>query len=1064
MFVKIVQQALLWVRENFIGDRFIILRNFTPETFENPFIEPSLIFASQDFLTQGHFDFKRIEGARKQFLQKLLSTEIKNKIMPFEVFFSLSKIINFEILDVPPIILKNDFSFDAPAKFIGMESFGNTDSLDEILEDQTFPEVYASIERHGGVLFVQSKDLPVEPHPKEILLFEKIVSSTAYQTTYKSYQGEIIDLELPFSSDSKKDLHAFYSSLFFRRYSTLSILVNIIAGQEEVLEKQLNMIRAICEVNSIAYSIYKQSEMKTSSPRPELLQILKNHWKSNSFRQLEFYSAPDVTIETRSVSQGEIIEFISSQIELAQNGQQFSDIFLTAPTGAGKSILFQIPAIYCARNGLVTIIVSPLKALMFDQVSALKGRGYDGVAYINSDISFLDREKEIERIKSGAVSILYLSPELLLSYDIKTFIGQRPIGLLAIDECHLVTTWGRDFRVDYWFLGKFLARLRKTINSFPLLCLTATAVYQGEDDTVFETSICLNLENPKYFIGKVRRDNIVFQIASPKYSGNYEIEKENLTANRINSFISSRKKVISYFPWINQIESIIQKLPEKTQEKVGRYFSQVSKEEKEIVTTGFKSGRILGILATKAFGMGVDIEDIDFVYHHAPSGTLCDYIQEIGRAARRKDITGTAAIDFSIRDLKYTKILYGLSKLKQFQLKLIARKLFEIYEMSEKRQNFLISPEDFGFIFPNEDKDSLEVKLKSGLLLLENDLLDTYRYNVLVVRPKALFTRVFACVKHEIENRFMARFGKHCRMVNSAESNSRQTQDDVECRDIGHIYEIQLDKLWEENFSEKTFGQLKRDFFERRLFQPFSNDVYPRYSIKILLKEDKKKAEKSFEAKIELLKAAFEFGKGKFLTESEIDKVLKEDVKDPIERKKMIVCFISLFSSKYTAEKQFFMDPGTFIQVRREENGREVFRVVQSYFSKVHHEFLRVFNMIFPGSVSKYHKYLAVKDRDLEKILKVAYLLEAFDIGHYELSGGELPKIFLRINDPYKVRKIAKDPKYSNQVLAKIDAKHERSVKLMGQFFTSEMSDSERWDYVEKYFLGQNVIQNEEES
>lgn len=175
MFVKIVQQALLWVRENFIGDRFIILRNFSPETFEDPAIEDILVFKTKDFLTQGHFDFHKIEGARKQFLQKLLSTDIKNKIIPFEIFFSLSKVINFEILDVPPIILKNDFSFDVPANFIGMDAFGKIDSSNEVLEEQPFPEVYASIEKYGDVLFVQSRDLPIEPQPKEIFLFDKII-------------------------------------------------------------------------------------------------------------------------------------------------------------------------------------------------------------------------------------------------------------------------------------------------------------------------------------------------------------------------------------------------------------------------------------------------------------------------------------------------------------------------------------------------------------------------------------------------------------------------------------------------------------------------------------------------------------------------------------------------------------------------------------------------------------------------------------------------------------------------------------------------------------------------
>ena len=126
-------------------------------------------------------------------------------------------------------------------------------------------------------------------------------------------------------------------------------------------------------------------------------------------------------------------------------------MFLTSPTGAGKSVLFQVPAMYLAEQyELVTIVVAPLKALMYDQVEALqRDRNYHKAAYINSDKTLIERQDIIEKIAQKEISVLYLSPELLLSYDIRTFIGDRQLGLLVVDEAHLVTTWGRDFRVDY---------------------------------------------------------------------------------------------------------------------------------------------------------------------------------------------------------------------------------------------------------------------------------------------------------------------------------------------------------------------------------------------------------------------------------------------------------------------------------------------------------------------------------------------------------------------------------------------------------------------------------------
>ena len=126
---------------------------------------------------------------------------------------------------------------------------------------------------------------------------------------------------------------------------------------------------------------------------------------------------------------------------------------------------------------------------MNDQVMNLKNeRKYSRVEFINSDLNLMDRDRIIDRCKKGEIDVLYLSPELLLSYSLSYFIGERRLGLLIIDEAHLITTWGRDFRVDYWFLGNHLNKIRKYAeSSFPLVALTATAVYGGVNDMVFDS-------------------------------------------------------------------------------------------------------------------------------------------------------------------------------------------------------------------------------------------------------------------------------------------------------------------------------------------------------------------------------------------------------------------------------------------------------------------------------------------------------------------------------------------------------------------------------------------------
>jgi ATP-dependent DNA helicase RecQ len=247
-------------------------------------------------------------------------------------------------------------------------------------------------------------------------------------------------------------------------------------------------------------------------------ELLKKYWGNGAaFRSLSIYKEPDISNNVIEISQGKIVDTIIQEFKNAQTQDKpVRDLFLTAPTGAGKSLLFQLPAFYVSEQKKVTIVVSPLIALMRDQVNAVReDRGFEKIAFLNSELSLHDRERVLDQCKTGEIDVLYMSPELLLSYSIEHFLGERELGLLVIDEAHLITTWGRDFRVDYWFLGNHIQKIRKFHNMrFPMVAVTATAIYGGADDMVNDSTDSLVMRDPHVFVGEVKRKNIDFLISN----------------------------------------------------------------------------------------------------------------------------------------------------------------------------------------------------------------------------------------------------------------------------------------------------------------------------------------------------------------------------------------------------------------------------------------------------------------------------------------------------------------------------------------------------------------------
>lgn len=262
------------------------------------------------------------------------------------------------------------------------------------------------------------------------------------------------DSVLPILSFDNGSLQQFMEAIYFEEDIEFKAYV---LPKNDTINEIYGILLSAIKQSGKQIEIYWQSAPKrTKQVREELVSTLKNVWGYNSFRELKMYENLDVNRNVTFISQGEIIETVVSESEKAMRGNSYNNILLTSPTGAGKSILFQLSAIYLAEKyHLLTIVISPLIALMDDQVCNLQPK-YCKVAALNGNKTANETAEILAKTQSGDINILYMSPELILSHSINSIIGNRRIGLIVIDEAHTVTTWGRDFRVDYWFLGDYL--------------------------------------------------------------------------------------------------------------------------------------------------------------------------------------------------------------------------------------------------------------------------------------------------------------------------------------------------------------------------------------------------------------------------------------------------------------------------------------------------------------------------------------------------------------------------------------------------------------------------------
>ena len=316
-----------------------------------------------------------------------------------------------------------------------------------------------------------------------------------------------------------------------------------------------------------------------------------------------------------------------SIVEAAMAGEH---VLAVLPTGAGKSLCYQVPALSrYDKSSALTVVISPLVALMADQVAGLQARGIDSCVSINGLLSMPERADALDRVRLGDAGILIISPEQLRSVSVRRVLGQREIGAWVLDEAHCLSKWGHDFRPDYRYVGRFIRERAGDDPVPPVLCLTATAKpdVMAEIVDYFREELGIKL---RVFDGGARRTNLEFVVVPTSSEGKFahihQIIEDNLPAD-------DRSGTIVYCATRRQAEEVAGYLQAKGVD-AGYFHAGLSPEIKKNIQLTFIDGDLRVIVATNAFGMGIDKPDVRLVVHADIPGSLENYLQEAGRAGR----------------------------------------------------------------------------------------------------------------------------------------------------------------------------------------------------------------------------------------------------------------------------------------------------------------------------------------------------------------------------------------------------------------------------------------------
>ena len=342
-------------------------------------------------------------------------------------------------------------------------------------------------------------------------------------------------------------------------------------------------------------------------------------------------------------------------VEAAIRGESLLTIF---PTGGGKSLTFQLPALMAGRNihGL-TVVISPLQSLMKDQVDNLAAHGISEAVTINGLLDPIERAEAISQVAEGKANLLYISPEMLRNKTIERLLLNRNVVRFVIDEAHCFSAWGHDFRVDYLYIGDFIRQLqekKQLEKPIAVSCFTATAKQKVVSDICdyFRSKLYLEL---KVFAANAERKNLRYSVL--------HADNNDVKYNLLRSLVLGHKcPTIVYVSRTRRTRELAEHLSKDGIQALP-FNGKMQADEKVNNQNAFMSGEAQVIVATSAFGMGVDKKDVGLVVHYDISDSLENYLQESGRAGRDPKMEAKCYVLYADSDLDKHFMLLNQTKL-----------------------------------------------------------------------------------------------------------------------------------------------------------------------------------------------------------------------------------------------------------------------------------------------------------------------------------------------------------------------------------------------------------------